>query len=497
VHGHYWRCLGDLPCFGRPVILFVHIRRFRCGNDACSRRTFGERLPEIARPRARHTDRLRSVHHAIALAQGGNPGAHLATRIGMPVGATTLLRRLREVAPEPPLPPRVLGVDDWAWRKGSHYGTILYDLERRRRIDLLPDRKGETLAAWLKDHPGVEIVVRDRAGAYADGARQGAPQAIQVADRWHLLRNGGDALRGVLDHHHRHLDEAAQIAAASVTVEPAANDNAPGADIGPAAAPPITKAERRSLDVRQRREARFEEAVRLREQGMTMRGVARAMGLSRKTVRRWLHAGHVPTWQNANRGRSILDPFRDYLEARWTAGCRNGTGLWREIRERGFTGQSGVVRQWAAGRRRQDPAADRAAPAKPPKAQPPTPRKAARLLMSEPDKLSADDRRFVTALLELSPPIARAVELAKAFSTMIKEGLADRLDDWISAAEKDGFKGFAGSLRQDRDAVHAALTMPWSTGPVEGQINRLKVIKRSMYGRAGFDLLRRRVLAAP
>src|SRR5690349_6950958 len=434
VHGHYWRCLGDLPCFGRPVILFVHIRRFRCGNDACSRRTFGERLPEIARPRARHTDRLRSVHHAIALAQSGNPGAHLATRIGMPVGATTLLRRLREVAPEPPLPPRVLGVDDWAWRKGSHYGTILYDLERRRRIDLLPDRKGDTLAAWLKEHPGVEIVVRDRAGAYACGARQGAPSAIQVADRWHLLRNGGDALRGVLDQHHRYLDQAAQIAAASVTVESAANDNAPATEGGHSAEPPVTKAERRSRDARQRREARFEEAVRLREQGLTMRG---------------------------------------------------------------FTGQSGVGRQWAAGRRRQDPAADRAAPAQPPKAQPPTPRKAARLLMSEPDKLSADDRRFVTALLERSPPIARAVDLAKAFSTMIKEGLADRLDDWISAAEKDGFKGFAGSLRQDRDAVHAALTMPWSTGPVEGQINRLKVIKRSMYGRAGFDLLRRRVLAAP
>jgi len=495
VHGHYWRCLGDLPCFGRPVILFVHIRRFRCGNDACSRRTFGERLPEIARPRARHTDRLRSVHHAIALAQSGNPGAHLATRIGMPVGATTLLRRLRAVDLDPPLPPRVLGVDDWAWRKGSHYGTILCDLERRRRIDLLPDRKGETLAAWLKDHPSVEIVVRDRAGAYADGARQGAPSAIQVADRWHLLRNGGDALRGVLDHHHRHLDEAAQIAAA-MTVEPAANDNARDAESQQDAEPPVTKAQQRSLDTRQRREARFEEAVRLREQGLTIPGVARALGVGRKTVRRWLRAGHAPTWQHADRGRSILNPFRDYLEARWTAGYRNGTGLWREIRARGFIGQSGVVRQWAARRRRQDPTADRAIPAKPPKAQPPTPRKAARLLMSEPDKLGEDDRRFITALLELSPPIAQAVDLARAFSTMIKKGLADQLDTWIRAAEESGFKGFALSLRQDRDAVHAALTMPWSTGPVEGQINRLKVIKRSMYGRAGFDLLRHRVLAA-
>src|SRR3954465_9750493 len=159
---------------------------------------------------------------------------------------------------------------------------------------------------------------------------------------------------------------------------------------------------------------------------------------------------------------------------RWAAGCRNGTGLWREIRERGFTGQSGIVRQWATRQRRQNPAADQAPPAKPPKAHPPPPRKAARLLMSEPDKLGEDDRRFVTALLELSPPVARAVELAKAFSSMIKKGLADQLDDWIRAAEEGGFKGFAGSLRQDRDAVYAALTMPWSTGPVEGQINRLK-----------------------
>ena len=144
----------------------------------------------------------------------------------------------------------------------------------------------------------------------------------------------------------------------------------------------------------------------------------------------------------------------------------------------------------------QDPSRDPATTAKPPKPQPPTPRKAARLLRSQPDKLGEDDRRFVTALLELSPPIARAVELAKAFSSMVKEGRADQLDGWIRAAEEGGFKGFAGSLRQDRDAVHAALTLPWSTGPVEGQINRLKAIKRSMYGRAGFDLLRRRVLAA-
>ena len=382
-------------------------------HDTCPRRTFGEPLPRIARCRARHTDRLRASHHAIGLALGGNPGARLATRTGMPVGATTLLRRIREADLDPPLPPRVLGVDDWAWRKGSHYGTILCDLERGRRVDLLPDRKSETLAAWLKDHPSVEIVVRDRAGAYAEGARQGAPQAIQVADRWHLLRNSGDALRGVLEHHHRHLDEAAQIAAAAVTAEPAANDNAPEAEGGHGCR---AAAHQSRTPVAGRPAAPggpLRGAVRLREQGMTIRGVARTLGVGRKTVRRWLRAGHAPTWRHADRGRSILDPFRDYLEARWAAGCRNGTGLWREIRERGFTGQSGIVRHGPpAGAVRTRPRI-RLPPAKPPKAQPPTPRQAARLLMSEPDKLSEDDRRFVTTLLELSPPIARAVDLAR------------------------------------------------------------------------------------
>ena len=497
VHSHYWRSLGDVPCLGRQLVLLVRIRRFRCVNSVCRQRTFAERPDVIAQPRARHTDRLRTLHHSVALALGGNAGARLAGRMAVPVGATTLLRRIRQAVPDPVPEVRVLGVDDWAWRKGQSYGTILCDLERDRVIDLLPDRKAATLAVWLRRHPCIEILVRDRAGAYADGARQGAPQAIQVADRFHLLRNSGDALRGVLEHHHRHLAEAARSVAASALAEPSVNDNTADIADGPGLPSP-TKAERRSQEARDRRQARFEEVVRLRAQGMPIKAIARTLGIERKTVRRWLRAGRVPTWLHADRGRSILDPFRDYLEARWDAGYRNGAGLWREIRDRGFAGQDGVVKQWAARRRREDRLVERTSPAKPSAkpAPPPTTRKAARMLMSEPDKLDAEERRFTTALLELSPPIAQAVDLAKAFSTMIKQGLAGQLDGWISTAEDSGLKGFARSLRQDVEAVHAALTLPWSTGPVEGQINRLKVVKRTMYGRAGFDLLRSRVMAA-
>src|SRR5690349_13829505 len=414
VHGHYWRCLGDLPCFGRPVILFVHIRRFRCGNDACSRRTFGERLPEIARPRARHTDRLRSVHHAIALAQSGNPGAHLATRIGMPVGATTLLRRLREVAPEPPLPPRVLGVDDWAWRKGSHYGTILYDLERRRRIDLLPDRKGETLAAWLKDHPGVEIVVRDRAGAYADGARQGAPEATQVADRWHLPRNLGEALRQVADRHRARIQAAVEAAPAAGRAETITVPTS-------APAPPPTKLEQGRRDRLAARGARFDQVVALRGRGLTLDGIAAATGLSRSTVKRWLRRGGVPTWRKPRRA-SILDAHRDRLERRWRDGCRNASALWRELRARGFAGRPGVVSQWAARVRRQEGAGGRGP--SPPLL--PSGRRITHLLTTEPEGLGPDDRWLAGLTRAAAPELAEAADLAVAFARMVRDKDRDR-----------------------------------------------------------------------
>ncbi len=417
--------------------------------------------------------------------------------MGVPISRTTLLQRVRagDIPPAPPV--TVLGVDDWAWRKGHRYGTILCDLERRRVIDLLPDRSADTLAAWLSVHPSVSVIVRDRAGAYADGAARGAPDAVQIADRWHLLRNSSDALQRILERHHRDLREAARVAAQPSELAPSDEVAAPAPEV-PTPERRLSTSERRSLAAQTHRDARYAEAVRLREQGMSIRAVGRTLGVERKTVGRWLRAGRAPTWRHYDRGTSILDPHRVYLEERWQAGCHNAAALWRELKDRGFSGQYTVVRNWGTQRRRQDPPVEakrstrKPLPVKPP--EPPTPRKAVRLLTGDVAKLDDDQRRFVSALLERSPSLATAVDLIRRFATMVKDKTPDAFDGWLREAEASALASFAAGIRRDEDAVRAALSEPWSSGQVEGQVNRLKVIKREMYGRAGFDLLRGRVL---
>src|SRR4051812_30013767 len=310
VHSRYDRTLGDLPWQGRPVTLRVRVRRFRCLNPACLRRTFAERLGETARPAARRTSRLGDLQRHLGLVVGGEAGARLAARLAIPISPDTLLRMARrgDPSPGPRPPPRVLGVDDWAWRRGHRYGTVLVDLEQNRVLDLLPDRRAESLAAWLKRNPGVEIVARDRAGVYADGVRQGAPDAVQVADRWHLLRNLGDAPQAIVERHH--------VTARRIAAEVAGGARTAGTPVteGPDAATtprgPAAHAGRR---------ARFEEAVRLHAAGVSLRQIARLLGTDCKTVRRWLRAGDIPSWRQPRRG-SMLDAHRDHLERRGGGG---------------------------------------------------------------------------------------------------------------------------------------------------------------------------------
>src|SRR3954462_6860665 len=264
-HSTSRRRLADLPWQGRTVELHLRVSRFRCMTPSCPRRIFAERLPAAAPPGKRRTTRLGDVQRGIALAQGGAGGSRLAALLAMPVSGDTLLRLIRAVPIQDAPAPRVIGIDDWAWRQGRRYGTIIVDLEHKNRpIDLLPDRQAETVAAWLKAHPGVEIVARDRAGAYADGVRTGAPEATQVADRFHLLRNLGDAVGNALNGHHRDIRAAARTVTAAEPPDPGPVEPV----VSPVSAPkPTTKRQQHSLDKQAARQARFDEVVGLHTQG--------------------------------------------------------------------------------------------------------------------------------------------------------------------------------------------------------------------------------------
>jgi transposase len=377
-----------------------------------------------------------------------------------------------------------------AYRSANAGGTIIVDLEHKNRpIDLLPDRQAETVAAWLKAHPGVEVVARDRAGAYAEGVRAGAPGAIEVADRWHLLRNLGDALAGVLNHHHRALGAAAKTATAVATATVAVPM------VPPAEPKPPTRSQQRKLDKHAAWQARFDEVAALQARGWSHSAIARSTGLDRGTIGSWLKAGRVPSWSKPAYG-SAIDAHADYLRQRWSEGCTNATRLWREIRDRGYPGRPKTVQEWVRHQlRRTDPApAGSASSATTWKV--PTGRRAAWLVVADAGEIDDTEQKFVEALIAGSPELKSVIRLAREFRAMVRRKEAGNLDDWLTAAHETALAGFVGGLKRDLAAVRAGLSLPWSTGPVEGQISRLKTIKRTMCGRAKFDLLRHRVLEA-
>jgi transposase len=439
---------------------------------------------------SRRTERLGEVQRCLGLALGGEAGARLAGRLAMPTSGDTLLRMACATGKSGEVPrpaPRVLGVDDWAWRRGHRYGTALVDLERNVVVDLLQDRQAETLATWLRQYPGVEVVARDRAGAYADGIRQGAPAARQVADRWHLLRSLGDAVQSLADRH----GAAARRAARHVV-----SGQAEIVAAAPAPSPtprPLSRAEQASQASLLRRQARYEEVAKLHDEGMSLRRIAGLLGAERKTVRSWLRLGHAPLWRKPMR-IGVLNAHMPFLERRWTEGCHNAAQLWRELVALGFSGRPTTVRAWATGRRQASGSVS-AWPARP-VWQLPTRRGIARLLMADTHALGETERAFVVQLLTDAPDLAKAVAAAKNLRRVLRRDGGEGLEAALATAERTSLAGFVSGLRRDADAVQAALDLPWTTSPVEGQINRLKMIKRTMYGRAGFALLRARVLHA-
>jgi transposase len=332
VHSRYRRTIGDLPWEGLPVRILLQARKFFCVDERCSRRIFTEQLPGMVGRYARRSCRSSEALSSITLALGGRAGARLARKLGLLASRPTLLRELcKRARPSASASPRVLGIDDWAWKKGHRYGTILCDLEQGRVIDLLPNRSTETIAAWLRQHPSVQVVSRDRASSFADAIAKGAPRAVQVADRWHLLNNLFETLVRSLERHRRTMNDVAkQIVRKSA---------APSVEV------PSTQALRRKLRNREDRLSIYQELMRLIDAGMNRSEASRQVGVGLRTVQRWLACGVFPERKHRV-FPSIVDAYGPHLEKRYGEGCRNILQLWQELKDRGFEGQSSTVRGW-------------------------------------------------------------------------------------------------------------------------------------------------------
>ena len=330
VHSRYERTLADLPWGEQAVTVRLSVRRLFCDNKKCERRLFAERLPAVAAPWARRTTRLAGRLTAVGLALGGAGGVRLGRKLGLPASRNTLLRLIRR-APMPDIAtPSALGVDDWALRKRHTYGTVLVDLDQRRPV-ALPGREADTLSTWLRDHPGVEVISRDRAGAYAKGVRNGAPGAVQVADRFHLLQNLAETLEAVFTAHAQNLRAAEQ-----------ARCDAMAAERGTVSIPPAqpqAKARALAVERRGRRATIHEQVWALRSQGWSGRVIARHLGISRATVFRNLRSEVFPERKRRRgTGRSLLDPWQHVVFEHWNNGHRHGRQLFSILQKDGYRG---------------------------------------------------------------------------------------------------------------------------------------------------------------
>ena len=502
VHGRYQRHLTDLPWGTRPVHIQLTVRKFVCRNLHCTRRIFTERVPELVAAYARKTHRLIAALQAIGVALGGQAGARLSQRLGLPASRDTLLRLVRRLPLPVILPLWAIGVDDWAYRKRQRYGTIVVDLERQRPVALLHDREAKTLATWVLGHPGITVIARDRLKAYQDGARAGAPQATQVADRFHLLQNLAEALDQVFSAHGPAL-KAVSDAQSRLPVTQA--DGRTALPVPPRT--PTPQAQTWAAQRRARRLATYAQVWTLHQQGWSPRLIAQHLGIGRMTVVRYLQVPTVPERKgHTNHGKSVLTPYKERLLKRWNAGCREALQLFRDLQRHGYTGSYPTVARYAQRLRQAQglqPREQRLGQTLPRVVesphQPLTTRRATRVVLKRPLQRTDEDAQLIAHLQVQHHDLAVAIDLAQDFCTLVRARQADRFDDWLARALTSGvapLRRFATGLRADYEAVKAGFRLPWSNGPVEGHINRLKMLKRQMFGRATLDLLSRRFLRA-
>jgi len=471
IHSYYTRRPRDLPLWEYAVRLVLRVRRFRCLSATCTVQTFAERLPQVVRPAAQRTVRLAMVLQQLGLALGGEAGARLGATLHMATSPDTLLRLVRRLPAPPMTTPSILGVDDGALRRGRTYGTLSVDVESHRPIDLLPDRTAATFATWLRAHPGVIIISRDRSTEYARGATLGAPEAQHVLDRWHLVRNLRDTLERLLDRLHQRLAAilAANQTATTLTSAPEARS------LRRSTTDQIARQARRA-----RRFARYQEVRALHAQRVSTRHIARQLQMSRTTVSRYLRTATFPERAQSRRV-SRLDPYVAYLQKRWDAGCHNGVQLWREMHALGFPGTRRMVSNWVVLRRELEfgcPSATGRRPALPKEPAVrllsttavgagfplPAPRQLVWVLLRPEEALPPSDGEILRALRH-DKHLDTAYTLTQRFRQMMRARAASPLDRWLVDCQASGMPElvhFASGLQREQAAVHAALTLPYS-----------------------------------
>lgn len=499
VHGGYVRMVADGAAGGRPVLIALRVRRFRCLQPSCPQATFAEQAGGVSVRYRRRSVPLARMLAGFGLELAGRAAARLAGTLGIAVHPSTVLRLVMAL-PDPDVrpAPEVTGVDDFALRKGYVYGTVLVNIETGEVTDLLPDREAATLEAWLTAHPGAAVICRDRAGNYAEGARAGAPDAIQVADRWHLWHNLAEYAGKTVARHRGCLTEPGPAAKDGDEPGPAAAQDGPAGQAPSAdqAAPDgfldVCGRERRLVTRTRERYA----GIRARlDAGQSPAAISRATGLDRKTVQRFARAGSIDELlASAVSRESKLDEFKPWLRQRWNEGIHDAALLHAELQERGWTGSAQAIRRYVRPFRQAAAAPDPAPPV-------PKTRQITRWLLTRPEHLQPGEQAQLDAIRRRCPHLDALAGHVTAFAEMMKARTGSRdLEAWLAAVEADeqaGLRSFAAGIRTDLPAVTNGLTLHWSSGKVEGTVNKIKMLKRQMYGRASFDLLRKRVILHP
>lgn len=489
LHSRYRQVLKDLPCAGQQVQLILHVRKFFCDTADCVRKVFAERLPHLVAPWAQMTTRLSEALQVIGLATCGRLGARLASRLGIITSWMTMVRRVMALPTPPTEYVECLGLDDFAFRRGRTFGTVVVDLDAHQIIDLLPDRQADTAAAWMAAHPEITHVSRDRGAEYASAATTGAPQAIQVADRFHVCKNLSEAVQRLLA---RVLSELKAASQASSEKEVTGQEARP-VPVQEWRPDPGGQVARTIAVRRAERDARYQQAVDLREQGLSIREIARQLGIHERTVRHWFERGVAPDTKPRRKRQSDFDLYAPYVLTRWQDGERNGARLWEEIAAQGYPGSQRMVYRFLKTLKKTEVKT----PAQMPQVLHYTSTAAVCLFMRHPDNLDEGERMDLAALRQVHPVLETAYCLTQDFLRMLRKREGEQLDTWLTqvqASHLPELQSFASGVEQDKAAVQAGLTLQINNGQVEGHVTRVKLIKRMMYGKAGFALLRQRIL---